>query len=398
MAEYEASHRRRVRVFDATLRDGEQAPGNTMSPEQKVELAMVSEAYGSDTIEAGFPGSSPVDFTATQLIADALTTAKFATFNRTSLEDVELSMKAGGARENHQVQICGTGSELHLEHKRGISRDEAVREVGESIRFALSLGAKDVSFGVEDASRGSHDLIHALVDEALDAGAGTIILADTTGYALPQEFGALCAVVRSWLPHGVNLSTHCHDDLGFSLANALAGVEAGANEVQCTLGGIGERAGNTPLEQLAAVLRYKENELDSVTRIETERLYAAYERLAEIISLQPSRNKPIFGVNAFSTQAGIHQAGILRNPATYEYINPSSFGRERALLVGRHSGRAILRYLLDSMDVTPDPGLLDDLYEEFVVNRPNSDCDELGDLRNRVAARLSDRAVVGAGS
>lgn len=386
------SRKRRISFFDATLRDGEQAPGNVMSPEQKVGLALLSEEFGADTIEAGFPGSSPADFQATQMIADALTTAKFATFNRASKDDVACSMKAGGARENHQVQICGTGSELHLEHKREISREEAIRETGEAIRLATELGATDISYGVEDASRGSFDLIHALVDEALEAGATTVILADTTGFALPEEYGRLCAAVRSWIPDDVALATHCHDDLGFALANAIAGIEAGATEVQCTLGGIGERAGNTALEELAAVLAYKADELGAYTTIATERLYAAFGVLCETIAMRPPRNKPVFGDNAFATQAGIHQAGILRNPATYEYLNPQRFGRKRALLVGRHSGRAILRYLLENMNLEPDPALLDELYTEFIAERANSDCDELDELGELVRARLADRS------
>lgn len=397
MIREDSSRQRRISFFDATLRDGEQAPGNVMSPEQKVALAVLSEEFGADTIEAGFPGSSPADFRATQMIAEALTTAKFATFNRASVDDVACSMRAGGARKNHQVQICGTGSELHLEHKRGISREEAIREVGESIRLAVDLGATDISFGVEDASRGSFDLIHAEIDEALEAGASTVILADTTGFALPQEYGKLCAAVRSWIPDDVGLATHCHDDLGFALANAIAGIEAGATEVQCTLGGIGERAGNTQLEELAAVLSYKSGELGVYTTIATEKLYAAYRTLCETISMSPPRNKPVFGDNAFATQAGIHQAGILRNPATYEYINPERFGRKRSLLVGRHSGRAILRYLLDRMDVEPDPMLLDELYTEFIAERANSDCDELDDLAESVRVRLTERTPTSVG-
>ncbi|ONI88794.1 pyruvate carboxyltransferase [Saccharothrix sp. ALI-22-I] len=397
MIKEDNSRQRRISFFDATLRDGEQAPGNVMSPAQKVQLALLSEEFGADTVEAGFPGSSPADFTATQMIAEALTTAKFATFNRASTDDVACSMRAGGARENHQVQICGTGSELHLEHKRGISREEAIRETGEAIRLAVDLGATNISYGVEDASRGSFDLIHALVDEALEAGATTVILADTTGFAMPQEYGELCAAVRSWIPDDVALSTHCHDDLGFALANAIAGIEAGATEVQCTLGGIGERAGNTALEELAAVLSYKGDELGVRTTIVTERLYAAFQTLCEVISMPPPRNKPVFGDNAFSTQAGIHQAGILRNPATYEYINPYRFGRKRSLLVGRHSGRAILRYLLERMDVAPDPVLLDELYTEFIAQRANSDCDELDELSEMVRARLAERTAMVAG-
>jgi 2-isopropylmalate synthase len=394
MTALNTSHLRRISVFDATLRDGEQAPGNAMSPEQKLTLALAAEAYGADTIEAGFPGSSPADFTATRLIADALTTAKFATFNRAFREDVRLSMEAGGVRDNHQVQICGTGSDLHLEHKRGITREEAVRETGDAIRYAASLGATDISFGVEDASRGEKDLIEALVTEAVDAGATTVILADTTGCATPQEFGDLCAAVRSWIPSDTVLATHCHDDFGLSLANALAGIQAGANEVQATLGGIGERAGNTPLEELAAVLAFKSEQIGATTSIRLEKLFDAYQTLAATIGLHPLRNKAVIGVNSFATEAGIHQDGILKNPATYEFMNPAVFGRKRSLLVGRHSGRAILRYLLDQLSVPAEDGLVNELYTELVANRPGGECDDLDVLRERLSVRFADRMTV----
>jgi 2-isopropylmalate synthase len=384
---------RRISIFDATLRDGEQAPGNGMSPEAKVTLALMAEAYGADIVEAGFPGSSPADARATRLIADTLTTARFATFNRASRDDVRLSMEAGGARKNHQVQICGTGSDLHLQHKRGITRREAVAEVRDAIGYAFELGALDVSFGVEDASRGEKDFIEALVNEAVGAGATTVILADTTGCATPHEFGDLCAAVRSWIPDDTVLSTHCHDDLGLSLANALAGIEAGADQVQATLGGIGERSGNTPLEELAAVLAYKGEDMGLGTSIVLDRLWAAYLQLAETISLSPVRNKAVFGVNAFATEAGIHQDGILKNPATYEFINPYHFGRKRSLLVGRHSGRAILRYLLDQIGAAQSEDLVNELYDELIADRPAGEADELEVLAERLRSTLSVSAT-----
>ena len=389
--------RRRISIFDATLRDGEQAPGNGMTPEQKVKLALEFEAYGADIVEAGFPGSSPTDHIATRMIAQALTTARFATFNRCSRDDVRLSMEAAGDAPNHQIQICGTGSDLHLEHKRGITRDEAVWEVGDALGYAAELGATDISFGIEDASRGDLDLIHRLVDAALEAGAKTIILADTTGYATPQEFGDLNARVRSWIEPEIVLSAHCHDDLGLSLANALAAIEAGANEVQSTLGGIGERAGNTALEELVAVLACKGDRMGLSTAVRTESLYAAYRTLAETIALPTPRNKAVFGTNAFATQAGIHQAGILRNPATYEFIDPYRFGRKRSLVIGRHSGRAILRLLLEQLDVPADAELVDALYEEHIASRPDSECDELDVMRARLAAQLTGCVPAGRG-
>ncbi|GLZ27977.1 hypothetical protein Lesp02_01670 [Lentzea sp. NBRC 105346] len=377
---------RRISFFDATLRDGEQAPGNAMSPEQKVDIALKMEALGVDVIEAGFPGSSPADFKATRLIAETLTRIRFATFNRASVHDVRLSMEAVGVRPNHQIQICGTGSDVHLVHKRGITRAEAIAEVDESLRLAAELGAEDISFGVEDASRGEYDFIHALVDTALEAGARTIILADTTGCATPQEYGDLCAAVRSWIPDDVVLSTHCHDDLGLALANAIAGIQAGADEVQVTLGGIGERAGNTPLEELAAVLSYKSDWLGATTSLRTEGLYDAYRLLSDCISLPEIRNKAIVGRNSFATEAGIHQAGMLRNPVTYEYIEPERFGRERELVVGRHSGRAILRHVLGG---DADEVLVNRLYEEHIANREHGGFESLEMLRDRVRGAVT---------
>jgi 2-isopropylmalate synthase len=384
-----APHARRISLFDATLRDGEQAPGNSMSPQQKVCLALACEAYGADIVEAGFPGSSEQDVQATRLIADALTTARFATFCRASLSDVRLAMHAGGTHPRHQIQICGTGSDIHLQHKRGITRDESVREVRDSIELANDLGAPDISFGVEDASRGAKDHIEALVTTAVEGGASTIILADTTGCATPTEYGDLCAAVRSWIPDHIVLSTHCHDDLGLSLANALAGIVAGADQVQATLGGIGERAGNTPLEELAAVLSHKGEYFGGTVDIKLDLLYPAYQLLADTIALGPIRNKAVFGVNAFATEAGIHQDGMLKNPINYEYLNPYRFGRERALLIGRHSGRAVLRYLCDKLAVPADDALVEQLYAEFIASRPAGDCDELNDLAERLSSRFT---------
>ncbi|QFZ72347.1 pyruvate carboxyltransferase [Streptomyces fagopyri] len=387
---------RRIRIFDATLRDGEQAPGNAMSPQQKLALALKLEELGVDTVETGYPGSSAADFEATRLIAKSLTTAGFATFNRCSREDIRLSMEAAGGNPRHQVQVCCTGSDIHLRHKRGITRAQALSEVDDSVRYARSLGAVDINLAVEDASRGEHEWIRALVGTAVEAGATAVTLADTTGFAIPQEFGELIAAVRACVPRDIVLATHCHDDLGLSLANALAGLAAGADEVQATLAGIGERSGNTSLEELAAVLSYKGTELGMDTGVRTELLDEAFELLSGAISLERPRNKAIFGTNSFATQAGIHQAAMLQNPVTYEFIRPESFGRQRALLVGRHSGRSILRHLLGQLGIPADDGLVSELYEEYIANRPNGDCDELDVLRDRLADRLGVPRTAGA--
>ncbi|MEU9080720.1 LeuA family protein [Kitasatospora sp. NPDC004745] len=377
---------RRLRVFDSTLRDGEQAPGNAMNPEQKLELALAIEATGVDTIEAGFPSSSPRDFEAARLISGALTTAKVATLNRAVRSDIELAAEAAGT--GHQIQIMATGSDVHLEHKRGLTRAEGLHEIVDSIRFARELGFTDITLGLEDASRGSDDLLRPMIEAGIAEGARTVALADTTGCLLPAEFGAQVARVRSWIPDDVILSTHCHQDLGLSLANALAGVAAGADEVQATIAGIGERAGNTPLEELAAVLLYKGEQLGVTSVLRTEKFYPAYQLLARIIGMSTPRNKAIFGENAFATQAGIHQAGMLRNPVTYEYVEPHSFGRERGILIGRHSGRTVVRNLFDQMGLGAERDLLDEIYDTYIADRADGTCVELGELREIIAGRL----------
>jgi 2-isopropylmalate synthase len=261
------------------------------------------------------------------------------------------------------------------------------------MRFATSLGITDLSLGVEDATRGEPDLLHDLIEGALEGGATAVVLGDTSGCMVPAEYGDLVHRVRSWLPDDVVLSTHCHDDFGLAVANALAGIEAGADEVQATLAGIGERAGNTALEELAAVLLYKGKQLGVSTGIKTEQLFSAYQVLADTIALPPARAKAVFGTNAFATQAGIHQAGMLRNPETYEYLEPARFGRERSLLVGRHSGHAVLRYLLDQIHVPADDGLVAQLYEEYVAGRVGGECDDVDVLVGRLAERFGMEPV-----
>jgi 2-isopropylmalate synthase len=375
---------RPISIFDTTLRDGEQAPGNAMRPEQKLEVALSLEALGVNVIETGFPASSPSDFLATRLISQQLHSTRFASFCRAVRADVDSAVDAGGT-DRHQIQVLATGSDLHLAHKRGIDRAAAVAEIADTIVYARSLGITDVSLGIEDASRGEPELLRALVEGGLAAGATTVALGDTSGCLLPNEFADLVAMVRAWTPSSVTLSTHCHDDFGLAVANALAGVSAGADEVQVTLAGIGERAGNTALEEFAATVLYKGDGLGISTSIRTEDLYDAYHLLATTINLEPQRTKAIFGDNAFATQAGIHQAGMLRNPETYEYLEPARFGRRRSMLVGRHSGRAVLRYLLEQLHVKPEDNILDMLYERYIASRPDGSCDELDDLRYRLA-------------
>jgi 2-isopropylmalate synthase len=322
-----------------------------------------------------------------------MTGTRFATFSRTTRRDVEVAVEAGGTA-NHEVQMVATGSRIHLEHKRGISREAAVLEVTDTVAFARSLGVEHISVGIEDASRGDDDLLRTLTESAVEAGATCIILADTTGCHTPDEYGTLIGKIRAWAPAPIRVSTHCHNDFGLSLANALAGLHAGADEVQVTLGGVGERAGNTPLEELAALLAYKTDHLGMYTDIELPAMYSAYNALRAVIKLDEPRNKPIFGKYAFGTAAGIHQQGMLSNPETYEFVEPARFGRQRSMLIARHSGRAVLRHLLGQLGVEADAELLNELYRVHIAERVGSDCEDLDVVRDRLAAELVGRELV----
>jgi 2-isopropylmalate synthase len=387
MKSTESSGTRRISIFDTTLRDGEQAPGNAMSATQKLELALAIEAAGVDIIEVGFPNSSHSDFAALQLVSKALTTARFASLCRASRADIQAAVDAGGVHR-HQVQILATGSDVHMEHKRGITRAEGIQEAAEALRFARSLGLTDLSLGLEDSSRGADDLVRPLIDASLAEGATTVVLCDTTGHMVPSEFGEHVAKVRSWVTDDITVSTHCHDDMGLSLANALAGIEAGADQVQATVSGIGERAGNTPLEELAAVLVYKGHRFGARTSIRTEDLNDIFGLLRRTIGLEPLRNKAIFGENAFATLAGIHQAGMLRNPITYEYVEPEKFGRRRSLLVGRHSGRAVLRHVFGQLHVPWDEGRVQKFYDDHIAGQRDGEFTSMDELTRTLSEEI----------
>jgi 2-isopropylmalate synthase len=358
-----------------------------MTPEQKLEMALRIEALGVDRVEAGFPAASPRDFEATRLISKNLKRAQFVTFCRAVRGDVEAAVEAGGTA-NHQVETVTVGSDVHLEYKRGISRREAVEEIVDVVEFARSFGVEEVAVAIEDATRGAEEHLRNITEAVLEAGASCLVIPDTVGALVPGEYGELIAKFREWAPE-TRISTHCHDDFGLSLANALAGLEGGADEVQVTLGGIGERAGNTSLEQFAATLAYKSDFYGAYCDIDIAGMYEAYTALRKIIKLEEPRNKPIVGAYAFGTAAGIHQQGLLRNPETYEYVEPARFGRTTEILIGRHSGRAVLRHILDDLGIETDDKQLDELYRVHITERPGSDCEDLSVVRDRLAQELA---------
>ncbi len=383
--------RKRITFLDTTLRDGEQAPGNAMTPEQKLNLALMLEEAGVDTIETGFPASSHTDFVATQLISSKLQRASFATFSRTQVNDVRIALEAGGVSDRHLVMLVATGSDLHLENKRHITREQGLEEIRETVMYAKERGLANIAVGIEDASRAKYDYIEAITRTALEAGANQMILADTTGYAVPPTFGHLISFIRRIAGPQIKISTHCHNDLGLGVANVLEAIKEGADEVQATLGGIGERAGNTSLEQVAAFLHYKGSEYGLETGIKLDKLYTAYLTLQGYIDLEDSRMQPLFGKYVFSTAAGIHQQGILNDPDTYEYVKPMDLGRERQLLVTRHSGRTIIRHLLKELGISSTDEQINALYEKFIHH--SSSCDDLPTFTRKIKHELGFRAT-----
>ncbi len=329
---------RRIQIFDTTLRDGEQSPGCSMNADEKVRVARALERLGVDVIEAGFPIASPGESAAVSAVAEAVRRATVAALCRAREEDILAAAAALAGAVRPRLHVFLATSDIHLEHKLRISRAEALRQAEAAVRFARSLCA-DVEFSAEDASRSEPAFLCEVLQAAHGAGAGVLNVPDTVGYALPAEYGALIARVVAAVPDAV-VSAHCHDDLGLAVANSLAAVEAGAGQIEGTINGIGERAGNTSLEELVMALEVRRERLQATTGVRAVELVAASRALSQATGIWPQPNKAIVGRNAFAHEAGIHQHGMLANPLTYEIMTPESVGADGSnLVLGKHSGR-----------------------------------------------------------
>jgi 2-isopropylmalate synthase len=359
---------RDVIIFDTTLRDGEQAPGNSLTAEEKLRLARQLDALGVDVIEAGFPAASDGDFRSVGDIAVDLRRPIVAALARCVERDIDLAGDSlrGAARPRLHVFI--STSDLHLREKLRIDRDEAVEMARAGVRRARSF-TDDVEFSAEDASRTDADFLCRIVEAAIAEGATTINLPDTVGYALPSEYAAMFCSVRERVPGAdrVTFSAHCHDDLGMAVANSLAAIQAGAGQVECTINGIGERAGNAALEELvmAAVVR---PQLGFRTNVQTPELYRTSHLLSYLTGVFPQPNKAVVGRNAFAHEAGIHQHGMLRNGQTYEIMRPETVGIPKSTLVlGKHSGRHALEQRFRELGYELDAARLTDIYHQFTA-------------------------------
>jgi 2-isopropylmalate synthase len=337
-----------VRIFDTTLRDGEQSPGFSMNTEEKIRLARQLAALNVDVIEAGFPIASRGDLEAVQKVAQEVRTIPIAALARAKRQDVDAAIEALKPAASSRLHVFLATSDLHLRVKLNMTREQALEAITSMIRHGRQR-VSEVEFSAEDAGRTDIEFLCQVCSAAVDAGATVLNLPDTVGYAVPEEYGAMFTKVREYLgdPEGITLSAHCHDDLGMAVANSLAAVRAGVRQIECTINGIGERAGNASLEEVVVALAVRKESFGVTTGIRLEELFPTSRMLTEITGAQVAPNKAIVGANAFAHEAGIHQDGIIKNPLTYEIISPQSVGvPARSLVLGKHSGRSALRQTL----------------------------------------------------
>jgi len=379
--------RERLYFFDTTLRDGEQSPGCSMTLDEKLSLAHGLADLGVDILEAGFAVSSDGDFNSIATIAKEVRSPRIASLARTRRQDIELAARAVEGAERSRIHVFLACSDLHLEYKLKMSRDEALAQTGDAVRLARKY-VDDVEFSPEDATRSDHHFLCQMVTVAVEAGATTINVPDTVGYTTPDEYGNLFRMLRELVPGAdkIIFSSHCHDDLGLAVANSLAAIQAGVRQVECTINGIGERAGNAALEEIAAALHVRADQYPVESNIVLERLYPVSQLLASVISFTPSPNKAVVGSNAFAHEAGIHQHGVLSNPLTYEIMTPASVGVPgNRMVLGKHSGRRAMAHRLVTLGYELSPDELDIAYTAFteLADRKKSVYDQ--DLINLVS-------------
>jgi 2-isopropylmalate synthase len=357
----------RVIFFDTTLRDGEQSPGCSMNIQEKLRMAHALEALGVDVIEGGFAIASDGDFRAIEAISREVRGPCIASLARACRPDIEAAARALKEARRSRIHVILATSDIHLEYKLKITRAESLERAHSSIRLACSY-TDEVEFSPEDATRTDPDFLCQVVALAIDAGAAIINLPDTVGYCVPEEYGAMFGMLRARVPQvkDITLSSHCHNDLGLAVANSLAAVAAGAQQVECTINGIGERAGNAALEEVAAAMLVRKDKFPCAHSIVLDRLYPTSQLLSELISFGPQPNKAIVGSNAFAHEAGIHQHGVLANPLTYEIMKPASFGvPHNHIVLGKHSGRRALAHRLQELGIVLDSSDLDIAYCRF---------------------------------
>jgi 2-isopropylmalate synthase len=379
-----------VRIFDTTLRDGEQSPGFSMNTAEKIRMARQLAKLGVDVIEAGFPIASRGDLDAVRLVAKEVRDVPIAALARARKDDVAAAIEALEPAAAPRLHIFLATSDLHLRVKLNISREQALDAIASMIRFGRQH-VGEVEFSAEDAGRTDIQFLCQVCRVAVDAGATVLNLPDTVGYAVPEEYGAMFRQVREYLgdPLGVTLSAHCHDDLGMAVANSLAAVRAGVRQIECTINGIGERAGNAALEEVVVALAVRKESFGVSTGIRLDELFPTSRMLSEITGAAVSPNKAVVGANAFAHEAGIHQDGIIKNPLTYEIISPQTVGvPARSLVLGKHSGRNALRLSLRDLGYEPSDVELAEVYR-----RVTALADQQKDVRHRDLVGIAHEVI-----
>jgi 2-isopropylmalate synthase len=356
-----------VKIFDTTLRDGEQSPGASMNKEEKIRLAQKLAALGVDIMECGFPAASPGDFEAVKAIAQQVKGPVICGLARTRLADIDRCWEAVKYAETPRIHTFVATSDIHLEYKLKMTREEVLQQIKDAVTLAKSY-TDDVEFSAEDASRSDPDFLLECFQMAVDCGANTLNIPDTVGYALPTEFHKLTKFLKENLKNAedVVLSVHCHDDLGLAVANSLAGVEAGARQVEVCVNGIGERAGNASLEEIVMAISTRAKDLGLTTGINKKEIVPTSRLVTMITGIVVQPNKAIVGANAFAHEAGIHVDGVLKQPLTYEILDATEVGLERnSLVLGKHSGRAGLKDRISGMGYELEDEQFERLFEAF---------------------------------
>jgi 2-isopropylmalate synthase len=358
--------RRRIQIFDTTLRDGEQSPGIALQPHEKAEIAEQLERLGVDVIEAGFAGASPGDFEGVRAVAAAVKAPTVASLVRAHHEDIDAAAEALEAARRSRIHIVLATSALHMEKKLDLEPGEVVDLARWAVEYSASR-VDEVEFSCEDATRSDPAFVARVCRVAIEAGARIINLPDTVGYALPAEYAGFVADVRRRCRElrRVVLSVHCHNDLGLAVANSLAGIQAGANQVECTVNGIGERAGNASLEEIVMALEVRSEHFKVRTGIDTTQITAASKLVSKLTGYVVQPNKAVVGANAFAHEAGIHQDGMLKDARTYQIMDPSSVGVRMTLPLGKHSGRHAFARACADRGVHLKGAALNDAFRRF---------------------------------
>jgi len=374
----------RVYIFDTTLRDGEQSPGCSMTVAEKLRMAAKLVELGVDILEAGFPIASDGDAEAVEAISREFPWAHVAALARANRADIERAAEALRHARRPRIHTFIATSDIHLKHKLKKSRQQVLDEAVSAVTLARQY-CDDVEFSAEDATRTDWDYLEQISRAVVGAGARTVNLPDTVGYSVPDEYGAMIGRMVQALGDTAIVSVHCHDDLGLAAANSLAALQAGARQIECTINGIGERAGNAALEEVVMAINTRRDRLPFETRIVTEQLFPASQMLTSIITFGPQPNKAIVGENAFAHEAGIHQDGYLKERTTYEIVEPKSVGvPEARLVLGKHSGRHALAKRCEDLGIPLTREQLDTMYQRFTTL-----ADRKKGLRNEEIAALA---------